>query len=111
MVTCSGCGELIDVCDKYCRWCGWTYILDNDVPPRPYAIVSPTREGKQSTRAAVNRELCPRCHGGGRIDNPVRNGIGLVLARGIFHDDEAELNNVNDLIENQAVSHDGNRGY
>jgi len=112
LVTCSGCGELIDVRDKYCRWCGWTYIFDNDVPPRPYAIASPTREGKQTpTHAATNGELCPRCHGGGRIDNPVRSGIGLVLARGIFHDDEAELNSVNDLIENQAVSHDVNRGY
>ena len=52
----------------------------------------------------MNGELCPRCHGGGRIDNPVRNGIGLVLVQGIFQDDEAELNSVNELLTDNATS-------
>ena len=77
MVTCLRCSGLIDVRDRYCRWCGRTFILDNDVPPRPREINPPV--------------ICPKCHGEGWIDDPNYNGIGAILAQEIFHDDEEEL--------------------
>jgi hypothetical protein len=39
------------------------------------------------------------------------NGIGLVLTRGIFHDDEEELNNAMDLISPDDSETDINQGY
>ena len=42
MVTCFGCGGSIDVFDRYCRWCGRTFIPDNYGPQPPRA---PDRHG------------------------------------------------------------------
>jgi hypothetical protein len=94
MVTCIGCGGLIDPRDRFCRWCGGTIIQDEGDPARPYAIVSPPREQAQP----ANDELCPRCHGGGRVENPVRDGIGAALLQGIFRDDEHGITDINELM-------------
>ena len=93
MVTCFGCGGSIDVCDRYCRWCGRTFVPDNYGPPE--------HQGAYSSAL----------YNDGWIDNPECRGIGLVLAQGIFRDDEAELGTVMNLIETRAVSHSTNRGY
>ena len=93
MVTCFGCGGSIDVCDRYCRWCGRTFIPDNYGPPE--------QEGVDSFPP----------HSDGWMDNPEYRGIGLALVQGIFHDDEAELGTVMNLIETCAISRDLNRGY
>jgi hypothetical protein len=102
MVTCFGCGGSIDVFDRYCRWCGRTFIPDNygPLPPRP--IDSPAFESMQ-----------PRCGTGvdGCTDYMECNNIGLVLTRGIFHDDEEELNDVMDLISVHDPPSNANQGY
>lgn len=93
MITCFGCGGSIDVCDRNCRWCGRTFIPDNYGPPEQPAVDSPALLGDVW------------------MENPEYRGIGLVLAQGIFRDDEAELGTVVNLIETRAVSHDVSRGY
>ena len=93
MVACFGCGGLIDVCDRYCRWCGRTFIPDNYGPPEQQAVNS----------------TAP--YGDGWINNPECRGIGQVLTQGIFRDDETELGTVMNLIETRAVTHDVSRGY
>jgi hypothetical protein len=45
------------------------------------------------------------------MENPEYRGIGLVLAKGIFRNDEEELGTDMNLIETRSISHDGNRGY
>ena len=93
MATCFGCGGSIDVCDRYCRWCGRTFIPDNYGPPE--------QQGADSSIP----------YGDSWIDNPEYRGIGLVLAQGVFHDDEEKLGTVMNLIETRAVTHDVSRGY
>ena len=93
MVTCFGCDGSFDVCDRYCRWCNWTFIPDNYGPPE--------QRGADSS--------IPHCDS--RIGNPEYRGIGLVLAQGVFRDDEEELGTVMNLIETRSISHNANRGY
>ena len=93
MVTCFGSGGLIDVCDRYCRWCGRTFIPDN---------YGPTEQEEADSSMP---------HGDSWIDNPECRGIGQVLTQGIFRDDEAELGTVMNLIETHTVSHSINRRY
>ena len=102
MVTCFGCGGSIDVFDRYCRWCGRTFIPDNYGPAPPRAVDSPAFESMHPGRGAgVN----------GLTDYMECNGIGLVLTRGIFHDDEEELNDVMDLISSDDSPPDINQEY
>ena len=80
MVTCFKCGENVDVLDRYCRWCGRTFIPENYGPPR-----------KQNVDLPV---LLPGYRNDGRINDPEYEAIALALMKGIFHDDEDELNGV-----------------
>jgi hypothetical protein len=102
MVTCFGCGGSIDVFDRYCRWCGRTFIPDNYGPQPPRAVDSPAFENMHSGRGTGVV---------GVTDFMECNGIGLVLTRGIFHDDEEELNDVMDLISHDDPETDINQGY
>ena len=92
MVTCFECSGLIDVCDRYCRWCGRTFIPDNYGPPE--------QQGGDSSALCCDVWM----------ENPEYRGIGLVLAQGVFRDDEAELGTVMNLILTRAVAHEVNRG-
>ena len=101
MITCFSCGGSIDVIDRYCRWCGRTFIPDNYGPPSR-AVDSPAFDNSPSSiQATVD----------GVIDYTECNGIGLVLTQQIFHDDEEELNDVMDLIDNRAPLPGANQGY
>jgi hypothetical protein len=102
MIDCFGCGRLIDVSDRYCRWCGRTFIPDNYGPVPPQAAGSTACEIiQEKLNAAVS----------GWTSNTDCNGIALVLTRGIFHDDEDELNDVMELIEYEAMPPQINQGY
>jgi hypothetical protein len=96
MVTCFGCGGSIDVSDRYCRWCGRTFIPDNYGPPPSH-----NENLRQIPGAGVN----------GWMERTECSSIGLMLMQGIFHDDEEELNDILDLIGFYAVSTDFNQGY
>jgi hypothetical protein len=102
MVTCFGCGGSIDVFDRYCRWCGRTFIPDNYGPTPPRAVDSPAFESMHPG---------PGTGIDGLTDYQESNSIGLVLTRGIFHDDEEELNDVMDLMSHDDSQPDINQGY
>ena len=97
MVTCFKCGENVDVLDRYCRWCGRTFIPENYGPPR-----------KQNVDLPV---LLPSGRHEDRINDPEYEAIALALMKGIFHDDEDELNDVMDLISHDDPETDINQGY
>jgi hypothetical protein len=102
MITCFSCGGSIDVIDRYCRWCGRTFIPDNYGPP-PLDLFS----------TANNDDIQPskRVKDNGCSDYIECNGIGLALTQQIFHDDEEELNDVMDLIDTRAPLPGANQGY
>jgi hypothetical protein len=102
MVTCFGCGGSIDVFDRYCRWCGRTFIPDNYGPQPPRPVDSPAFEN-------VHPHLINGVDG--FTDCLECGSIGLVLTQGIFHDDENELNDVIDLISDEKAGPDINQGY
>jgi len=102
MVTCFGCGGSIDVFDRYCRWCGRTFIPDNYGPQPPRAVDSPAFENIHP----------PGINGvDGLTDYLECGSIGLVLTRSIFHDDEEDLTEVINLISDEKAGPDINQGY
>jgi hypothetical protein len=102
MVTCFGCGGSIDVFDRYCRWCGRTFIPDNYGPQPPRPVDSPAFE-----------KVHPRHLAGidGFTDCMECGNIGLALTEGIFHDDENALNDIIDSISDQKAGPEINQGF